>query len=116
MINSMPLLAKTSAAAIGSGAGVRELEPAGGVNRCGRYDGRAAPLAYRLRARERSFPGVFSLGLVHGLAARFGIGARRQSLGLKSLGLKSLGLKSLWCHVAVVCRYGEHWSNVGWLP
>jgi hypothetical protein len=41
-------------------------------------------------------------------------GAR--SLGLKSLGLKSLGLKSLWCHVAVVCRYGEHWSNAGWLP
>ena len=39
-----------------------------------------------------------------------------KSLGLKSLGLKSPGLKSLWCHVAVVCRYGEHWSNVGWLP
>jgi hypothetical protein len=39
-----------------------------------------------------------------------------KSLGLKSLGLKSLGLKSLWCHVAVVCRYGEHWSNAGWLP
>jgi hypothetical protein len=39
-----------------------------------------------------------------------------KSLGLKSLGLKSLGLKSLWRHVAVVCRYGEHWSNVGWLP
>jgi hypothetical protein len=36
--------------------------------------------------------------------------------GAKSLGLKSLGLKSLWCHVAVVCRYGEHWSNAGWLP
>ena len=39
-----------------------------------------------------------------------------KSLGLKSLGLKSLGLKSLWRHVAVVCRYGEHWSNAGWLP
>jgi hypothetical protein len=39
-----------------------------------------------------------------------------KSLGPKSLGLKSLGLKSLWCHVAVLCRYGEHWSNVGWLP
>jgi hypothetical protein len=31
-------------------------------------------------------------------------------------GAKSLGLKSLWCHVAVVCRYGEQWSNAGWLP
>jgi hypothetical protein len=78
MINSMPLLAKTSAAAIGSRAGMRELEPAGGVNRCGRYDGRAAPLAYCLRARERSFPGVFPSGLVHGIAAQFGIAARRQ--------------------------------------
>jgi len=39
-----------------------------------------------------------------------------KSLGLTSLGLKSLGLKSLWRHVAVVCRYGEHWSNAGWLP
>jgi hypothetical protein len=39
-----------------------------------------------------------------------------KSLGPKSLGPKSLGLKSLWCHVAVLCRYGEHWSNVGWLP
>ena len=36
--------------------------------------------------------------------------------GAKSLGLKSLGLKSLWRHVAVMCRYGEHWSNAGWLP
>jgi hypothetical protein len=36
--------------------------------------------------------------------------------GAKLLGLKSLGLKSLWCHVAMVCRYGEHWSDAGWLP
>jgi hypothetical protein len=94
MINSMPLLAKTSAAAIGSLAGMRELEPAGGVNSCGRYDGRAAPLAYCLRARERSFPGVFSSGLVHGL---------RRGSALKR-GAKSLGFKSLWCHLAVMCR------------
>jgi hypothetical protein len=104
MLNSMPLLAKTSAVAIGCCAGMRELEPAGGVIRCGRYDGRAAPLAYRLRARERSFPGIFlwSMDLQRGSALE--------------RGAKSLGLKSLWCHVAVVCRYGEHWSNVGWLP
>jgi hypothetical protein len=36
--------------------------------------------------------------------------------GAKSLGPKSLGLKSLWRHVAVMCRYGDHWSNAGWLP
>src|SRR5450631_3188662 len=102
MLNSMPLLAKTSAAAIGCCAGMRELEPAGGVNRCGRYDGRAAPLAYRLRARERSFPGVFSLGLVHGLAARFGIGARRQVA--RSQVARS---QVAWPQVAVVsCRCG----------
>jgi hypothetical protein len=97
MIKSMPLLAKTSVAAIGSRAGIRELEPAGGVNRCDRYDGGAAPLAYGLRARERSFPGVLSSGLVHGLAARFGIGARRQVAWSQVA----------WPQVAVVsCRCG----------
>jgi hypothetical protein len=50
---------------------------------------------------------VWSMDLLRGSA--LGRGARL-------LGLKSLGLKSLWCHVAVVCRYGEHWSNAGWLP
>jgi hypothetical protein len=88
MINSMPLLVKTSAAAIGSCAGMRELEPAGGVNRCGRYVARRLwPTA---RARERLFPGVFSSDLVHGLAA--GSALER-------------GAKSLWPQVAVAsCR------------
>jgi hypothetical protein len=115
MINSMPLLAKTRAAAIGSRAGMRELEPAGGVNPCGRYDGRAAPFGLLPQG-----PGTFISGR---FLIRFGPWTcgdlqRGSALkrGAKLLGLKSLGLKSLWCHVAMVCRYGEHWSDAGWLP
>jgi hypothetical protein len=78
MINSMPLLAKTSAGAVGSLAGMRELEPAGDVGRCGPHDGCAAPLALLAQSPGSSFPGVFSIGLVHGLAAQFGIESRRQ--------------------------------------
>jgi hypothetical protein len=78
MINSMPLLAKTSTDAIGSFAGMRELELAGGVSRYGPYDGRAALLALLTPDPETFISGVFSLGLVHGLAAQFGIESRRQ--------------------------------------
>jgi hypothetical protein len=102
MINSMPLLAKTSADAIGSVAGMRELEPAGAVGRRGQYDGSAAPLALLPQSLGMFISGVFSLGLVHGLAAQFGIESRRQN---------RCGVKSLWC-----VDNAEHWSNAGWLP
>jgi len=69
----MQLLAKTSTDAIGSFAGMRELELAGGVSRYGPYDGRAALLALLTPGPE-----TFISGLVHGLAAQFGIESRRQ--------------------------------------
>ena len=57
-------------------------------------------------------PGTFISGR---FLIRFGPMDLQRGLALKR-GAESLGIKSLWCHVAVVCRYGEHWSDAGWLP
>jgi hypothetical protein len=92
VINSLPLLAKRSADAIGSFAGMWELEPAADV-------GSAAVRRlwpYGLRAWQRPFPGVS-----HSV----------WSMDLRRCSALNRGAKSPWC-----VDIGEHWSDAGWLP